>query len=297
MEDIEFAQERGIQLTVVDSKEELKKLADCGWQGSSLIRIMVDDKGSRMPFSSKFGIPLTQALDIYKEAHNMGQSISGISFHVGSGCQNPQQYYDAILNANALLNKIPTANMIDIGGGFDEGFSKAAFAIRKARGHICSSIEMIAEPGRFFAASSQDLFVKVIGKKPANIYGTSSFRYTIDESVYGQFSCIPFDQAAPRWIRVRARGELPRRNCKGVLYGRTCDALDLIAAGDFEELEVGDFLWFPHMGAYTTANASEFNGFPEPETILDDLPDISEFHKSEWPTNLRYVSQVKAPLI
>jgi hypothetical protein len=81
------------------------------------------------------------------------------------------------------------------------------------------------------------------------------------------------------------------------LYGRTCDALDLIAVGDAEELEEGDVLYWPHMGAYTKANASEFNGFPEPETLIDDLPDLSEFHKSEWPTNLKYVSQVKSPLI
>jgi len=293
MEDIEFAQERGIYMTVVDSREELKKLANCAWKGSSLIRIMVDDKGSKMPFSSKFGATFTQALDIYEEAQRLDQKISGISFHVGSGCQNPQQYYDAILTANSLLSKMHEATVIDIGGGFDDGFSKAAFAIRKSRGHISSELEMIAEPGRFFAASSQDLFVKVIGKKP----GINGFRYTIDESLYGQFSCIPFDQATPRWIRIRASGELPRRNCKGVLYGRTCDALDLIAAGDFEELEVGDYLWFPHMGAYTKANASEFNGFPEPEKILDNLPDITDFHASEWPTNLRYVSQVKAPLL
>ena len=301
-EDIQFAQERGVDLTVVDSKEELKKLDECKWQGSSLIRIMVDDKGSKMPFSSKFGIHLTQALDIYGEAQRLGQKISGISFHVGSGCLDTTQYYEAVLNANTLISKLEPYNYvnnkadytIDIGGGFeDHSFSKAAVEIRRSRGYIPHNISLIAEPGRYFAASSHDLFTRVIGKKPA----ASGFRYTIDESLYGQFSCIPFDQARPRWIRVRAPGELPRRTCKGILYGRTCDALDLIAIGDAEELEEGDVLYWPHMGAYTKANASEFNGFPEPETILDDLPDLSDFHAAEWPTNLRYVSQVKAPLI
>jgi hypothetical protein len=36
-----------------------------------------------------------------------------------------------------------------------------------------------------------------------------------------------------------------------------------------EELEVGDWLYFPLMGAYTSATASEFNGFPKPHIILD----------------------------
>jgi ornithine decarboxylase len=297
-EDIEFAQESGVQLTVVDSKEELNKLDECAWEGSSLIRIMVDDKGSRMPFSSKFGIHLTQALSIYGEAKRLGQKISGISFHVGSGCQDANQYYEAILNSNSLLSLMEPFNytnkkdyIIDIGGGFeDHSFANAAASIRRSYGLIPHNIQLIAEPGRYFAASSHDLFVKVIGKKPA----ASGFRYTIDESLYGQFSCIPFDQAKPRWIRVRG-DQAERRRCQGVLYGRTCDGLDLIAVGEAEELEVGDWLWFPNMGAYGSVTASEFNGFPNPPIIAidDGLPHVEDF--DNWPTNLRYVSHVKAP--
>jgi len=50
----------------------------------------------------------------------------------------------------------------------------------------------------------------------------------------------------------------------------------VIAKGYMEELEVGDWLYFPLMGAYTSATASEFNGFPKPHTIHDNdnlLPD------------------------
>jgi hypothetical protein len=43
-----------------------------------------------------------------------------------------------------------------------------------------------------------------------------------------------------------------------------------------EELFVGDWLWFPNMGAYTRATASEFNGFPAPPIHVlengDDVP-------------------------
>ena len=296
-EDIEFAQESGVQVTVVDSKEELKKLDACNWEGSSLIRIMVDDKGSKMPFSNKFGIHLTHALEVYGEAQKLGQKISGISFHVGSGCQDPNQYYEAILNANSLISRLEPYNysskkdyMIDIGGGFENhSFPSAAASIRRSLGYIPSNIEVIAEPGRYFAASSHDLFVKVIGKKPA----ASGFRYTIDESLYGQFSCIPYDQAKPRWIRVRA-GEPLRGRCQGVLYGRTCDGLDLIAVAEAEELEIDDWLWFPNMGAYGSVTASEFNGFRPPELVIDEgLPQVGDF--DTWPTNLRYVSHVKAP--
>jgi ornithine decarboxylase len=181
--------------------------------------------------------------------------------------------------------------IIDIGGGFeDHSFANAATSIRRSYGFIPHNIKLIAEPGRYFASSSHDLFVKVIGKKPA----ASGFRYTIDESLYGQFSCIPFDQAKPRWIRVRGPGEPQRKGCQGILYGRTCDGLDLIAVGEAEELEVGDWLWFPNMGAYSSVTASEFNGFPNPPIIIDDgLPQVDEF--DNWPKNLRYVNHIKAP--
>ena len=59
-----------------------------------------------------------------------------------------------------------------------------------------------------------------------------------------------------------------RRRCPAIIFGRTCDSLDWIAnAGAMEELFVGDWLVIEDMGAYTTATATEFNGFPKPESI------------------------------
>ena len=33
---------------------------------------------------------------------------------------------------------------------------------------------------------------------------------------------------------------------------------------------MGDWLWFPNMGAYTSVTASEFNGFPRPPYHSDE---------------------------
>jgi ornithine decarboxylase len=162
-------------------------------------------------------------------------------------------------------------DIIDIGGGYlanKNQFWATARSIRSAIKEVedeGSSIRWIAEPGRFLAARSFDFYVQVIGKKR----GTDGWKYTIDDSLYGQFTCILFDQAEPVWVRVSDGTE--RKRCPGVIFGRTCDSLDMIArAEDMEELEVGDWLWFPSMGAYTRATASEFNGFPAPEIFIDD---------------------------
>lgn len=295
VEDIRYAKEVGIKTTVVDSVEEVYKLERCGWNGDSLIRIMVEDSGSKMPFSSKFGIPLTQVQEIHSAAQRVGQKISGISFHVGSGCEDPSQYYKAIMDAQKAAINITDTYTIDIGGGFSTGFEKAAIQIKKARAYIPHKTQMIAEPGRFFASTCQDLFVKVIGKKVT--HDRKGFRYTLDESLYGQFSCIPFDQATPKWIRVRGSDGNQRRKCPAVLYGRTCDSVDMIAKSESaEELMEGDWLWFPNMGAYTTVTSTEFNGFPRPPLITLDknpLPDVSEFKESDWPSGVSYVSHVK----
>ena len=49
--------------------------------------------------------------------------------------------------------------------------------------------------------------------------------------------------------------------------GPTCDSVDVLMSDQMlpEDLQDGDFLYFPNAGAYTTAYASTFNGFPLPD--------------------------------
>jgi ornithine decarboxylase len=305
-EDIENAQKQNVRETVIDSREEIDKLARMDWMGASLVRIRVEDSGSLMPFSSKFGVDLYTIKNLGIYAKERAQKLNGISFHVGSGCEKPSQYEEAIEKSMECMRILKSqghnACILDIGGGFtNDSFMKTAATIRYCREIVSKEIHMVAEPGRFLAATSQDLFVRVIGKKPMS-GGKSGWRYTIDESLYGQFSCIPFDHARPRWVRIRKEGEPMRAKTPAILYGRTCDSVDHIAtAKEAEELEEGDWLWFPHMGAYTTVTSTEFNGFPKPPTVvlteMDDvqLPDPCDFDHQEWPQGLSYVSAVKAP--
>ena len=49
--------------------------------------------------------------------------------------------------------------------------------------------------------------------------------------------------------------------------GPTCDSVDVLVHDQMlpEDLEIGDLVYVRNAGAYTTAYASEFNGFPLPE--------------------------------
>ena len=311
--DVTCAHNFGAPPTVVDSYEEIDKLKRLGWKGGALMRVRVEDSGSLMPFSNKFGIDPKEVKDLAVFAHGEGFSIQGISFHVGSGCKDPQQYKHAVQSGISLVRDLKEighdAKTVDIGGGFMgdvESFEKNCRAIREG---IYTSkykgLQFIAEPGRFFASDAVDLFVQVIGKKPGLSGKSGEYRYTIDESLYGQFSCIPFDQQKPKWIRVPKLQDVndkkTRKTVKGTLFGRTCDSLDMIASADeMEDLEVGDWLWFPHMGAYTSVTASEFNGFPAPpqhgsatESVF--LPTVTEVLSSahtRFPKAVKYVKPV-----
>jgi len=268
--DLEYAKvEIGSPTTVVDSREELNKLVDIGYEGGAYVRITTDDKASKIPFSGKFGLSPDDVKDLGYYAKRKNIEIEGISFHVGSGGNNGKIYYNSIRTANALNSTLQAqghvANTVDIGGGFlanSDDFIKKVKFIKDA---YDPNFQYIAEPGRFFSSVSQDFFVKVIGKKP----WSNGWRYTIDDSLYGQFSCIPFDHAKPLWVRVPLlEDSTVRPRTKGLLMGRTCDSVDVIAKSEsMEELEVGDWLWFPQMGSYTNATANEFNGFPKPPTI------------------------------
>ena len=299
--DIATAMRLGSGPTTVDSVEEIEKLAEKGWNRGVLIRLAVEDKGSMMPFSSKFGTTQEVLPMIQSAARSLGQEVKGVSFHVGSGCMDPLQYSKAIQMALLSVGIIKGTKIVDIGGGFESSpqkFHHAARYIQQSIKAIPSSLDIkwIAEPGRFMATEFQDLFVPVIGKKPA--VNRQGWRYTIDESLYGQFSCIPFDRAVPKWVRVRMSDkEKPRKFSKGILFGRTCDSVDKIAEADMEELEVGDWLWFPHHGAYTSVTATEFNGFPKSKTWYlenNGLPHTTYMGYEPWPTNVKTVSHVVA---
>ncbi len=303
--DLEFAKENGNPITVVDSIEEVHKLSDMNYDGGTLIRVKVDDSGSKMPFGTKFGCVDEDVLEIGKEAKKKNIAVKGISFHVGSGSYDVSAHFVAIQNAvehcKNLLKIGHYASLIDIGGGFvteSNNFTMRSANIRYAMNHAnkVPGLRFIAEPGRFFATDSHDLFVQVIGKKPAHA-PTKGWRYTLDESLYGQFTNILFDHQKPKWVRISRADETKKRNWgSGILFGRTCDSLDVIARSDhMEELEVGDWLWFPSMGAYTTATASEFNGFPKPPTFIDfenELPKLDTVDMNSSVKEARYIKNV-----
>ena len=273
--DIRIAQEKNVRITVVDSPEEVVKLAAGGWTGKTLIRLMVPDSGSVQPFSKKFGAPISWVPEIRATLKASGIKHCGYSFHVGSMCTKPRQFAQAIdLCAQASLNAKEEPEIIDIGGGFLSNailFEQAAKEITNSQGRFSPNTKWIAEPGRFMAAPVAHLEVMVSGvKRRMDSSGNETgWRYTIDESIYGAFSNIPFDSQRPHF-QLLADDADSRPTVQATLFGRTCDSADCLAEDiTLPELCVGDRIRVEQMGAYTLVSASEFNGFPNPHRIYE----------------------------
>jgi len=283
--DIRVAQARGVTLTVADSAEEVVKLAEAKWEGEVLVRLLVDDGGSKQPFGSKFGAPICWLPKIYEIAKHNKLKLNGFSFHVGSECTQPV-YYQKAIDSCFIGSKIAESygfntSIVDIGGGFlpnETSFIKSAEVINNALETKFPGIDTcIAEPGRFFASPTHTLYTTVIGKKPMwdpSNPNKAGWRITIDESIYGSFSNIPFDKQEVVFERVNSKGDADSLDAKDcpvfptTIFGRTCDSGDTIIRNVLmPELNVGDVLRINNMGAYTTVTASEFNGFPKTERI------------------------------
>jgi ornithine decarboxylase len=260
--DLQGALALGVRRTTTDSVEGVEQLADSNC--SVLVRLAVDDRGARSPFSIKFGAVQEEWRPIMEAIRFHGLTFGGVSFHVGSNSTDPQAFPNAIRMCQAFQERIGCElPLVDIGGGFlhsENAFVKTAASIRGAMQEWTRAPQQwIAEPGRFFSAPVQMMLCPIVFKKVSR----DRIRYLLDDSVYGQFSSILFDHAKPAWRVLGAPGANTGK--QALFFGKTCDSLDLIAAEEnAPEYQVGDVFVIPNMGAYTSASATTFNGFPVP---------------------------------
>jgi len=282
--DINESTRYGVRITVVDSPEELEKLGRSGWKGDVLIRLLVPDNNSKQPFGKKFGAPIQWVPTIIELSKQYKIKITGISFHVGSECENPAQFTKALhlckLAMEIAYEQDIHMNIIDIGGGFlpeESNLSAVSSCILSAAAKYFPNdlspsqlpIQWIAEPGRFLSSKTQTLYTPIIGKKRGLPNDNIDFRYTLHESVYGYFSNIPFDGQKPQFkIAHKKNKSLTDKLFPSILFGRTCDGADVINPMiNLPVMDEGDWLQIDNMGAYTNVAASEFNGFPKPDRI------------------------------
>ena len=162
-----------------------------------------------------------------------------------------------------------------------------------------SGVRVVAEPGRLLVSSAFTLATNIIARRRA-LASTpapsaevaaegegADVMYYINDGVYGSFNCIMFDHqivhpypitighdlttarpAFPPPPNVAMPVDLPVQlgyadTEKASVWGPTCDSIDCVR--DIVRLprgmDVGDWIGWSEMGAYTLCAASTFNGF------------------------------------
>lgn len=282
---IRHAKNVNVNLTTVDNTQELYKMKKFHPESGILIRIATDDSTAQCQLSTKFGCSLNCAVDeLLPLCQQLELNAVGVAFHVGSGAKDFDSIYRAIKEARLIFDEAEQVGMamtvLDIGGGFErESFDKSSEVVNLSLDKFFPStyveqheIRFIAEPGRFMVANSFTLAAHIIARRDLKVDGMEAMVY-INDGVYGNLNCILFDHQHPTAKVLRHNEEFffgkdseESRTAKEYsfsIWGPTCDGLDCVSTRLVLDanVQVGDWLYFSNLGAYTSAATTSFNGF------------------------------------
>jgi len=271
--DVAYAYEQGIRLFAFDSAGELEKLGRAAPGARVFCRILVDCAGAEWPLSRKFGCTPEMAVDLLRQARDLGLEPYGVSFHVGSQQTDLTQWDSAIGRAARMFSLLAKADialrMVNIGGGFPARYNSGVPSIARYGAAVMRAItrhfgnalpEIIVEPGRSLVGDAGIIQSEVvlIAKKG---YDDEKRWVYLD---VGKFTGLA--ETMDESIKYRIR--TPRGGAVGptVIAGPTCDSADILyERTEYQlplDLAVGDKVEILSTGAYTSSYSSVgFNGF------------------------------------
>nr|XP_056701973.1 antizyme inhibitor 2 isoform X2 [Euleptes europaea] len=283
MSHIRYAASQGVQLMTFDNEVELGKVAKSHPSARMILSLATDESRSSGCPSVRFGATLKSCRQLLETAKDMNVEVVGVSFHIGSGCTDPQMFTQSIADARLVFEMGAELgykmHLLDIGGGFP-GAEEAKGRFEEATNVVNSAldlyfpegcgVEIIAELGRYYVDSAFTFMINIVAKKEVPLDqpgsddddpgGKKSFVYHLNDGVYGSFSSVIFNNTCPVPIlHKKLSPDSPLYSSS--LWGPTGDGLDRIAEGmDLPELHVGDWLIFETMGAYTGPASSSLSG-------------------------------------
>nr|XP_037862955.1 ornithine decarboxylase-like [Chlorocebus sabaeus] len=279
-----YAANNGVQMMTFDSEVELMKVARAHPKAKLVLQIATDDSKAVCRLSVKFGATLRNSRLLLERAKEVNIDVVGVSFHVGSGCTDPETFVQAISDTRCVFDMGAEVGfsmyLLDIGGGFPGSedvklkFEEITSIINPALDRYFlsdSGVRIIAKPGRYYVASAFTLAVNIISKKIVLKEQTGSddedesseqtFMYYVNDGVYGSFNCILYDHVHVKPL-LQKRPKPDKKYYSSSIWGPICDGLDrIVERCDLPKMHVGDWMLFENMGAYTVAAASTFNGF------------------------------------
>jgi len=279
--DIEFAYSVGIDYYAVDCEMEVEKVA-CNAPGSKVyFRLSLDASDSDWPLSKKFGTDAEHIKFLAVYARNLGLIPYGISFHVGSQCNNKFKWREALKQVSEifrglLLEHSINLKLINLGGGMPVIYNKPVPTVEEISEVIRNSLEeyfyfvddlkIIVEPGRSLVGNIGIMGSTVLLRSKKSdgewVYLDVGIFHGLTEAIGG--------------IKYKIVVEGKENNRKKVfkLAGPTCDSIDILydAVELPEDITLNDRVYILNTGAYTTEYSTNFNGFYGPSVyFVEDL--------------------------
>lgn len=266
----------GVRRFAFDHSEELDKILAVTGPAADLelvLRIAVPSEGALLPLSGKFGVAPDEAVALLRRARPHA-ALLGITFHVGSQCEEPESFVAAIRLAGAIAERAGGVDHLDVGGGFparyrgnEPAFEAFVAAIQRGvREAGLEHVSLACEPGRLLVADGASVVTRVQLRRGHALY--------IDDGVYGNLAELRW--LGPRFpIRVLRDGRILQGPAgEFELFGPTCDSIDSMPGPHrlAAAVQAGDLLEVGMAGAYTHALRTRFNGFDEAPILCVDDP-------------------------
>lgn len=194
---LQYAAETGVDMLTFDSLDELIKISQLHPTAQLLLRIQVDDSHSVCKMGAKFGAHMHDVPALLQSAVDLGVTLRGVSYHVGSGCYSDDSFVEAAIAARTVFDLAHSYgiefDILDIGGGFSSSGSGSGTANNSGDDQVTfestaaklrpvldscfpddGRLRIMAEPGRYFVRSSHSLAVNIIGRKMESAPSSSS---------------------------------------------------------------------------------------------------------------------------
>ncbi len=269
--DIDHAYIAGVRTFVVDNPLEAQKFTGLPSDIDILVRLAFRNPSAKSDLSTKFGVNPADAELVVKHVLATGVRFAGFSFHVGSQGTTAEPYREALRGTLDLATHISdtlgaSTRIIDIGGGFPVSYREpmptidtVADVVDDVLGDRRDEFTLLAEPGRFLAADCMTLLTSVVGSALRD----GRMWHYLDDGMYGSYSNVMTEDVHPPILALHEVIDGMGDHEPVTLAGPTCDSADVIALDyPMPQLNIGDVVVSPMMGAYTSVTSSRFNGIP-----------------------------------
>jgi len=287
-EEIDFALKLGIACFNVESAAELDRIATRAALLERVapisIRVNPDVDAGTHPYistglkSNKFGVPLAQAQQLYRQAHqHQALAVRGIDCHIGSQIGSPAPLLEALASLLRLVDDLAAEGIalehLDLGGGLGVCYRDEPEFDVQGYGRLLNQalagrrLKLILEPGRFLVANGGVLLTRVEYLKPATAADAPSF--AIVDAAMNDLIRPALYQAWHGISRVTpASGLTPVRRWH--LVGPVCETGDFLGHDRELALEPDDLLAVLSAGAYGMVQSSNYNTRSRPAEVLVD---------------------------